>query len=295
MDTLNLGFSENVLRILRLNNSAEIVFKDEIDLGFNMNDEEYLRKNRDELVFSFTEKLSDVLKYETLEINEASILIDTSQTFLNIFPLDFQEDQGSINSHILWELSNYFPDNYKEFNIKYYRLNNKYLSGGIDEVLLIAVDKNKIEFIKNLCNGSGIKIKSVDIDQFVVERCIKEIYQAELNDKTVLLVGCKNSRLDFSLIKDGKIKYYDYENAGTTNFKTLLAKQMNFFNSMFNEDNAGTIFLYGDRNSEVVKNFFNEEFEKLPVILIDPFDKTNRDENLSKYSPLYGLALKNFD
>jgi len=294
LDTLSLGFSENVLRILRLNDSGKIVFKDEIDLGFNMNDDEYLRKNRDELVLSFTEKLSDLLRDETGSIDEAGVLIDTSQTFLNVFPIDFQEDQGSINTHILWELSNYFPGSYKEFNIKYYRLHNKYLSDGIDEVLLIAVDKNKIEFIKNLCNGSGIKIKNVDIDQFIVEKCVREFYPAELKERTVLLGGCKNSRLDFSLITNEKIKYYDYENAGTSNINTLLVKQMNFFNSMFNEDPPGIIFLYGDQNAEVVKNFLNEKFESLPVILIDPFLKTGSEENLSKYAPLYGLALKNF-
>lgn len=293
MNTLSLEFSENFLRILRLNDLGEVVFKDEIDLGFNMNDDN-LRKNRDEIVLLFTEKLSFLFKDETGLINEADVLIDTSQTFLNVFPLDFQEDQRSINSHILWELSNYFPDNYKEFNIKYYRFNNKYLSEGIDEVLLIAVDKNKIEFIKALCNGSGIKIKSVDIDQFVVEKCVKKIYPAEFKNKTFLLVGCKNSRLDFSLIADGKIKYYDYDNIGISNFKILFAKQMNFFKSMFNKDHSGKIFLYGDRNAEVIKDFLNEEFESLTSVLIDPFVKTGSAENLSKYSPLYGLALKNF-
>ncbi|MEO8210280.1 MAG: hypothetical protein ABI840_06940, partial [bacterium] len=91
-----------------------------------------------------------------------------------------------------------------------------------------------------------------------------------------------------------KIKYYDYENIGSINLKALVVKQMNFFNSVFNEDQAGKIFLYGDRNAEDVKNFLNDEFETYPVIFVDPFIKTNRNENLSKYSPLYGLALKNF-
>lgn len=284
-----MEFSENALRVLAINGSGEITFKNETDLGFNMN-EDYLNSSRDEITNIFTDKIAELFKDEEFRESRASILIDTSQAFMNVFPLDFQEDQGTINSHIFWELSNYFPNNYKEFNVKYYRLNNKYLNDGIDEVLLIAVDKNKIDFIKNLCNSSGIKIKSVDIDQFVVERCIKKIYPAEMSE-SALIIGCKSNRLDFSLISGARIKYYDYENTGTTNINALLVKQMNFFIPEF-EHHSGKVFLYGDRNGEIVRNFLNKEFENLSVTFIDPFSKKYSKENQSRYSPLYGLALK---
>ncbi|MEO6693813.1 MAG: hypothetical protein ABIY50_10405 [Ignavibacteria bacterium] len=298
MDNLTLEFSDDVLRILILDDSGKISFKDETDLGFNMNDYSYF-KNRDELVDNFNEKFNGLLKEPNLVFKEAGVLIDTSQAFLNVFPVDFQEDAGSINSHILWELSNYFPETYKNYNIKYYRLNNQFLTDGIDQILLIAVDKNKIEFIKSLCNGCGIKIKSVDIDQFVVEKCLKVFYPEELKNSTLLLIGCKNSRLDFSLISGGTIKYYDYEIINTLNFTNLLVKQMNFYNSVFEVNRPGKIFLYGDRNAEVVKKFLNEEFPDLLVQYINPVDtkdtKDTKDnnKNFSKFSPLFGLALKN--
>ena len=35
------------------------------------------------------------------------------------FPVEFSDDKSNINSHILWELSHYFPENYKDFIVKY--------------------------------------------------------------------------------------------------------------------------------------------------------------------------------
>lgn len=82
-------------------------------------------------------------------------MIEASQAFLNVLPVDFNEGKANINSHILWELSNYFPENGKDFIVKYYRLNNNYISKNIDEILLIALDKNKIDIIKIFATAAG--------------------------------------------------------------------------------------------------------------------------------------------
>ena len=284
---LNLEFSGNVIRAIGLNESGEIVLKEELSLSFNLNDEQVTRKNKEDLTAEFEESMNRMLEEEEdREVKPAGILIGTGQTFLNVSPVDFNEDAGSITSHILWELSNYYPDNYKDFNIKYYRLNNNYLSDNIDDVLLIAINRKKIEFIKQLCDSGNIKVKNVEIDHFAVEKCLKEHYGNEINNKTILITGCKNGRLDYSLIVNGSMKYYNYDLTERSDYRNLLISQMNILNSSAHIPER--YYLYGDGSTADVRDFLETQFH-IPVSIIS-YSGRNED---SAFAPLYGLALKN--
>lgn len=285
MSNLNLEFSGNTLRVLQLNEAREIIIKDERKLSFNILNEQTLKNKSEDLISEFAVIIKSVLNDDSNE-QRAGVLISTEQTFLNVFPVDFNEDQSSVNSHILWELSNYYPETYKDFNIKYYRLNNNYFNENIDEALLIAIDKNAIGFIKVLCNGSNIKIRNVEIDQFAVEKCVKENHPEEIKN-TILIIGCKNNRLDFSVIARGYLKYYDYEIFEGKKFKNLLIRHLNIYNMGYSK--IEKIFLYGDENTEHVKKFLDEMMENNKVSFI----KYNEGYSDSRFSALYGLALKN--
>lgn len=287
MVNINLEFSGNILRALQLNDAKEVILKNEITLSFNLNDEFHSRKNKDSLIEEFEESVSSIFNNEDQEQRTAGILIGTSQTFLNVMPVDFNEDAGSISSHILWELSNYYPESYKEFTIKYFRLNNNYLSDKIDDVLLIAISNSRLEFIKSLCDSCDVSIKNVEIDHFAVEKCLKEFYPAEIKNKSVLIIGSKSGRLDFSLVSNGLMRYYDYEVTEKSDYRNLLVRQINILNSsLFNIER---FFLYGDDKTASIKNFLEEQFQNIPVSYISHSGK-NED---SGFAPLYGLALKN--
>ncbi len=286
MNTLSLGFSGNVLRVLQLSDTRQIISEYELTLSFNINEENILKQNQKELARELSDSISGIPGIDGSEPLTAGILIETEQTFLSVFPIDFNEEQGNINSHILWELSNYFPDTYKNFNIKYFRLNNNYLNETIDEVLLIAIDKGKIEFLKNLCNSCNIRIKNIEIDQFAVDKCLKENYPDDVKNSNILIIGCKNSRLDFSMIVNGNLTLFDFENFEGENFRTLLVNKINHLSSM----NIDKIFLYGGDVSGQVKNFLSEQYKAAQIEFI-----SFPGNNDFRFSPLYGLALKNFE
>ncbi len=287
MNILNLEFSGNTLRILQLSENKKIITRDERKLSFNILTEQTLKKKGEDLISEFAGIIKNALNDDLSEQRITGILISTEQTFLNVFPVDFNEDQSSINSHIIWELSNYYPETYKDFNIKYLRLSNNYFTDSIDEALLIAIDKNVIEFIKTLCNGSNIKIRNIEIDQFAVEKCLKENHPQELKENTILIIGCKTKRLDFSVIAGGYLKYYDYEIFEGKNLRNLLLRQMNFYIKGFPK--IGKIYLYGEENTNQVRKFVDEAIGNKMSSLINYID----GDNDVKFSALYGLALKN--
>lgn len=291
MGILIFGFTGNVLRILELNESKIISVCEEITLKADIGEDSYLKKNLKEFTDDVSEKLKAVFGNSLTE-RTAGIIIDTSQAFLTVIPLDFREDANSINSHILWELSNFFPDSYKDFNIKYYRLGNKLSDNNVCEVLLIAINKNKTELLKNVCNSCGIKIKNLELDQFAVEKCLKENYKAEISENTVVLIGCRNARLDFSLIVNGELKYYDYQIMEKPDFRNYLMRQLDFFEYEFNQYKPKKFFLYGEDLVTNIKEFLTEKISDTESIIINLSSK--EQHNLSKFAPLFGLALKNF-
>ena len=293
METEVLGFAGNNLKLLKLNSDKEIVFAGETDLGFNINDLSYIKKNRDEILNIFPEKLNELINFENLQETTAGVVIDSSLTFLNVIPVDFDEDTSSINSSILWELSNYFPDNYKDFNVRYYKLGKNPVSKNIDEILIIAVDKTKINFIINLCNNSGLKIKNVEIDQFAVEKYIKEKYRNEFSNGIIFLSGFKSGRIDFSLLEKGKIKCFDYSRTDKSGYVNAFRKLLNSFKTNSGFHIPEKIFIYGDEILSDLKNILNDEFGESKITVLSPFKDNNVLSEPSSFAPLYGLALKN--
>lgn len=291
METSVLGFSDNNLRYLKINSSREVISSGEAELGFSINDLSYLKKNKDDLMNVFSLKLGEFVSQNEFKEMNAGVIIDSSQTFLNIIPVDFNENENNINSHLLWELSNYYPDNYKDFSIRYLKLKKDLTGENVYDVLLIAIDRNKLNFIKSLCNGIGIRIKNIEIDQFAAEKYVKEKYNTE--NQKVLLAGFKNNRMDLSFTFKNRIIYYDYGRANKQGYLNVLKKLLNAFNVSSDTVFPDRVFIYGDNLSDELETVLFDEFGKSNVNVLSPLSNPEVNTDFSTFAPLFGLALKN--
>ncbi|HQY19624.1 MAG TPA: hypothetical protein PK294_04780 [Ignavibacteria bacterium] len=289
MKKINIGFSGNNMRIMELTDTGEVNRLEEVTLSFNLDNDKLLKKHRKEYLEEFSEIINGILDTSGLEPYEANILIDTGLAFMNIIPVDFSDRNSSINAHIHWDLSNYFPETYKDYNVKCFRLNNYPVSEKVDEVLLIAVSNIKTDFLKNVCNNCNIIVKKIEIDQFATEKYIR-------NKKSVaeasLIIGFRNNRLDLSLIVNGVLKYYDYEITEREIFKLPLLRQLNFFLKRFGNIKIVEINIYGEEKVTDLKNFLIESVKNIPDLNVGNIDILYDTEiHESKYAPLYGLAV----
>jgi hypothetical protein len=103
------------------------------------------------------------------------------------------------------------------------------------------------------------------------------------------VIGCKDGRLDYSLIVNESLRHYSYDVFEASNFKNVLISQINTFNSLLHS--VEKIFLYGDDSTAFIKKFLEQQFQNIPVSFINLFG----NESDTKFAPLYGLALKNLD
>jgi Tfp pilus assembly PilM family ATPase len=300
LGTLAIGFSQKQIKFVEINENREISFIDNIKTSLDLNKDLSIYRNSDDIISETGDMICNHLEANNIQPNRIDVLLETSQSFMNTVPINFEEDTESIRSQILWELSNYFPDSYKNFRVSYHKLNRKDYPDGIKDTLIIAVDNNKIIVIKEIFKVCNFNIHLTDIDQFATEKCIREVYKEELTDNKILILGCKNSRIDISIIDDRNLVYYDYIIFTGSNFQKGLRKLLNELN--VKGMSFGEVMLYGEDYSSDVQGYIKTFDKDHSIELSDPFKKFKYTKNEKgngnfknkgfKYTPLIGLALK---
>jgi Tfp pilus assembly PilM family ATPase len=305
--SLGIGFSGNTIYFTELLGDEKTTRVDHVEavkMDFNFEDDlgKYKSSQRD--LTNISSEIGTYITKRNLNIKKAGLTISSSQAFLITLPIDYTEGKQSINSKIYWELSNYFPDNYNDFLINTYRLNNVLPCKNSDDFLVIAVQKNTVEFIKRIFKICALELSVIDIDHFSAESSVRKNYESKLTGRNVLLVGLKNGRIDYGYIESGKYKYYTHSRYyHETEFNLSLTRKLNsIFNSEPVMNRLDALYLYGDdiKNDTleaILKNGFSN------IIVINPFENINASEvflknedlrkNSYKYSASCGIALRN--
>lgn len=297
MTSLSIGLSGKTLRLLGVDSSGKITSSASLAMSFDLGSESLFTKDPGSVAQEFREHVSAFAKNEDLQKLRSGITIDTSMAFINVIPLDVSETSGAIESHILWELSNYYPDTYKDFSKRYYKLGNPLFGGTIDEAIIIAIDRKKIRFIKNLCAQSGLQPKNIEIDHFAVEKCLTELFGRNVRNKSVIISSCSGKRIDSSLLVNTGLKYYDYDIVLERNPVKILYQQLSRMKNKFPETDISEIFLYGEVSSAAISSGIGEHLGGIKITHLDLFGPSRPDgkgrHDSSVYAPLVGLALKN--
>jgi len=302
LETLAIGFSERLIRFTELNEKGDVLFIGKTETDFDLNKDLSAYRSSEEIISETGDLIYNILQENNVQPDRIGVLFDTTQSFLNVIPIDYKEETSSIHSQILWELSNYFPDNYKDFKISYHKLNHNSYTGQVKDTLIIAVNKSKINLIKKIFSVCNLKIHLTDIDQFASVKCIREICKEELTNNQILAVGCKKNRIDLSIIDEKSLIYYDYLVFENYKFQESLRRTIEKLGSM--EIRFNRMFLYGDDCTKNVYDFLKLNYKECEVEFSDPFkelgsaieikEDIDSESNGFKYTPLVGLALKGF-
>jgi len=302
LEKLILSFSDEFIRVVGINDLNEIILLEEVNSIIDFGKDISYYKNNTTVISETTDAIRSVLNTDISKIRNCGVVIDSAQAFLNTIPLDVSDDESAVNSQIMWELSNYFPESYNDFNIKYLRLNNHKYSENIDDVLLIAIDKFKIDFCKRVADELKLNLKSVEVDHFAAEKILSDIYKDKATENDVLFIGYKHSRIDITLLSKGKIKHYEYISRDDNDYQNRFCNSLKAIPVNIPMLDVKEIFIYGDGFSSGAEDSFHEIYKNVPVTVIDPFMKVklsreilsekSSDHSLYRFTPLCGLASK---
>jgi len=299
---LIVSFSGKKITIAEINEKNEILFLENLVSDYDMSENITLDRFNDTMIYSCSDLINSALKGKNFDEHKIGLLMDSSVTFMNLIPIDFNEPADTIRSQILWDLSNYFPQNYKEFNVNYFKLKKTNFSPDINDTLIIAMHKVKMEFLKSIFEFCNLYIDITDIDHLAAEKCIKKVYGNDFRNKKNLIIGIKKNRADLSIIDESNLYYFDYLNTDSSLFQERLAKSLSWFYERNLDLFFDKIFLYGDNGLTHINKLVSSVFPDKKIILTNPLsifnyskvkNKINNFEDEGyKYTSLLGLALK---
>jgi len=293
-----IGLFDKSIKFLEINKENKISFAYNLAGNINLYNLYSQNKFSENYLNEIAESINEVLNKSNTSSNVSKLLIDTNHCFTNVIPLDFADSKEKINSNILWELSNYFPEDYKNCKISYHKLLSELYSENVKETLIIAIKNNLVEAIKKLSKLIDIKIGSVDVEHFSSERYFRAIRKDLLIDENILIIGCKINRFDFSIINNSGCLAYDYFLPKDSNYQDLLANTFLTLNDKHHNLHINNVYLYGDELTSSSYKIING-ISKARVILSNPFYEIGIMDNLDpeivsqgyKFVPLCGLAL----
>lgn len=305
--SLGIGFSGRRIYFTELvgeRSAPKVDHIHSIDMDFNFEDELGKYKSSQKDLTNISAEIRTYLGTRNLNIDKAALTISASQAFLIILPIDLSEGEQSINSKIYWELSNYFPDNYNDYVVNTYRLNNVLPCKNSDEYLIIAVPKNTLEFVKRIFKLCSLELSMVDIDHFSAENSLRANFGDKLAGKNILLAGIKEGRVDYGYISNKKYKFYTHSRYySDTEFNLALTRKITGLISVEPIlKKVDAIYLYGDD----IKEDTLEALRKMgnaPVEILNPFESISATDlflkndsirkTAYKYSASCGAALRN--
>ncbi len=303
--SLGISFSSNHICFTELSGEGGNVRLDNaecVSVDFNFEDPFHKHKSSQKDLSSVSGEIQNYCTRRNLQAVDIALTIGSSQAFLITLPLDYSEGKQSLNSKIYWELSNYFPDTYSDFVINTYRLNSILPCNDSDEFLIIAVQKNTLEFVKRIFKICSLNLALIDIDHFAAEHTLRRSYPENTAGKNVLMVGLRKGRVDYGYLSDRKYRSYAYSRYNTEpEFNLSLVRKITSLLDSGRMPGVETIYLYGDE----IKNDTIEAVSKIEgpeTVIVNPFENISASEHFLKnevlrkspymFTPSLGGALR---
>ena len=301
MKSFIIGISDRTVRFFELNEKREISYLEQVDISFSFSECFNMGSYDDSIIAEASELLNRYLKELNFSSSKIGVVLDSSYAFINKIPVDYDDTQENITSGILWDLSNYFPDTYKDFKINYYRLKNKLFSDRIIYTLILAIENKKMDVLKKILSNCRLRIHCYDIDHFAADKYLRAMVLCG-KPGIIMNIGCKRDRIDMSIIDSAGVFYFDFLIFKDRKYGGRLKK---FLLHPFEENERfkiSSINIYGEDYSVDVYNYACQLFPSIRVEREDIFKNlmiTSRVRNNERYLdegnkfiPLAGLALK---
>ncbi len=265
MSDLYIEYSGNCIRMLQVENNS-VKFADQLEYV----DARYFYlepKINHKKINEVSELILNNLKRNNIFTDNIKFVLDSRLAYISCIPLDYTDEVENINSSLIWEVSNFFPENYKNYKVTYQRIvhENKELDH-LGNTLIIAYHKNIAEITKRISEISSLKISNINFDVF--SACS---YISQISPRNFAALGCKKDRLDLSVYINGKISFF-LPVYVKDNIKDVLQTEIYRILKLNGYEEVQDIFLYGDDVCPKILNLLEGFNWKFKYNLTDPFN-----------------------
>ncbi len=289
MNKIIIGYTGKHIKFLLVENGKKVSFVDQQEYA-DANIFFLEPKINHKRITELSSIISTVFRKNNFHFDTAGLVLDSRLAYMSMIPVDFTDEAENINSSLIWELSNFYPDTYKNFKISYQRIDsNKDEYAYLGNTLIIAYHKNIAEITRRLSELTGIKFTGINFDNFAAGK-----YFLGKSEKDFILLGLKQEKTDIMHYLNGEIRNYTglYKNNetkfGSGEIENIL-KIPGF-------SGINKVFIYGEESAVQYGEKINAEYKQ--TVIENPFSNLSAEgilqDNVSivpySFTPLFGLV-----
>ena len=294
-----MDFSGNYIKLVEVNNSYKKFILNKIDyvkteIDF-CNPRLYETVIDPDVAFQIVGKMTELLKRNKIYSKKVSVSLSASATLVLTLPIDKDLPADKIKEYLLWEVSNYYPNKEpNDFNISHYTLNQ---GADVNTVLLVAINREIINFIKGMFSDLSLEVVQINIDHFAALK-VTIAKAIERNRENYSLVGFRGDYLDI-----GKIINYSFSKYSGAFISLKDDDYLNTMKSFLRTKIDEPCYFYGEQFTKTIIDSIVNDFNIKYYTILDPFQnvevpraidiKKTFNLNLSDFAFAIGSVINN--
>jgi len=173
----------------------------------------------------------------------ADIALGNDLVFAETLPIDDTLSHQALKAHLDWELNHYVdrPENH----IVNTAILRRSPDGEQKTMLVVAIPKSWIEALRDVLHGLHLSLDAVDTDHFGAEYFFRAAVSVPLHRPVIALAGVGSSRIDFSLLRNGRTEAYSRRAIRDGASSHDIASDINAMVSALGED-VPSLVLHGE-------------------------------------------------
>jgi len=263
----------------------------------------------EEYISQFANNINSLVDRAGIRAKSARFALERRMVLLKRLVVDHEISDVELRQQVEWELEQLLVAPRDEYNVGFERIGP--VSDKFDGVIIVAVRKAIIQYLKEIFNQTPLNLTVVDVDTFAA---IRALWGDIDNSAQVLavLIDFNKKGLFFTLVENGK--YFlssevtasqqegvdiSHLNANSEEMAGFIADELSRLlqsaGNTYDPANIQNIFVAGENVDVEVISYLKERFNTAAVALADPFSNVRQrldaeSESLTKEKPEKFLA-----
>jgi Tfp pilus assembly PilM family ATPase len=156
----------------------------------------------------FAEDITRLYETQNFEVKSASFSLDSRMVLIKKLPFDKDLSENQLEEHMNWEVRQFIISPIEDYILDFENLGFS-ANGRMGDMLVVAVRKKVIEFLKEVFKHSNLELKVIDVDLFSAQRALQLNYDYG-NTERIGLIDIEENILHI-LILEGKNYYFSQD------------------------------------------------------------------------------------
>ena len=136
-------------------------------------------------VAKFSETIESALHMRNIQASHTAISIPDQMALIKLLPIDAKMNDSDLQEHLQWEVEQFLLADHHEYIQDFQNL--PLVTGLKSQMILVAVRKMIIDFLKDVFAKTSLTLATVDLNMFSAVRAVEANYEFRPQSKAILI------------------------------------------------------------------------------------------------------------